>query len=295
MKKFLQKNDKSFIILLIALFGIMPIRAWASNVDLRFDKKTIDIGEKVTLSVKLSADEYINAIALTLNFPEDILEVENISTGNSIIAAWIEPPKMISNGEIKISGIVPGGFVGENGQLFSVNFRSRDKGMVSIYLSGVEGLKNDGLGSNAYIKINPIQLTVNNWVFQGNDEKIMDIDKPEDFKPEINRDKSLFNNKWFVVFQAQDKKTGVNSYEILEYRPNQWLKTSWEKVESPYVLRDQTLKSTVLIKAIDFAGNERIVKIESMNKITFLDNWFNWLLILLIVIYVFYRFKTSKK
>ncbi len=295
MKNWLQKNNKRFILFLIVLFWILPTWAWASSVNLQFSKKTIDVGEKVTLNVKLSADEYINALALTLNFPDDILEVENISMGNSIIGAWVEPPKMISNGEIKMSGIVPGGFVGESGQLFSINFKSKEKGIVSIYLSGVEALKNDGSGNNAYVKINPIQLTVNNWVYHGGEEKIIDIDKPEDFKPEINRDKNLFNNKWFVVFQAQDKNSGVDRYEILEYRPNQWLKTNWEKAESPHVLRDQTLKSIVSIKAIDFAGNERIVKIEPINKITFLDNWFNWLLILLILGYVIYRIKTYKK
>ena len=41
------------------------------------------------------------------------------------------------------------------------------------------------------------------------------------------------------------------------------LSLAWEKVVSPYVLKDQSLNSVIRVKAVDRAGNERIVEFDN--------------------------------
>ena len=270
--------------------------ALASSFNLGLNKHNIDIQENVILSLSLTSEEHINAIKLTINFPDALLDVQDINIGGSIINAWIEKPYLKSQGEIVMAGIIPGGFLGENGKIVTINLKGKDNGFAQIYLSDLEVLKNDGIGNNAYIQANPIQLKIHNLIFeQQNNDELNDTEIPEDFKPEIARDKNIFQNKWFIVFNTQDKDSGMDHYEILEQRPWRWFKSNWVKAISPYELRDQSLKSIIFVKAIDKVGNERTIKIEPQNHITFFDWWYIVILILLIMWYGVYYFKKYKK
>ncbi|OGH83817.1 MAG: hypothetical protein A2261_03705 [Candidatus Magasanikbacteria bacterium RIFOXYA2_FULL_44_8] len=120
----------------------------------------------------------------------------------------------------------------------------------------------------------------------------IDVDAPESFKPEIAQDPNIFGGKWFLAFATQDKGSGIDHYEIREdlgFRiknlggiikkfliPKSYLLNSWQEVESPYVLKDQKLKSWVYIKAIDKAGNERIEVIPQKYPFQWYESWLWW-------------------
>jgi hypothetical protein len=49
--------------------------------------------------------------------------------------------------------------------------------------------------------------------------------------------------------------SGIDHFEVKEG------KKDFKKAESPYLLEDQELKSKILVKAVDKAGNEKIAEI----------------------------------
>lgn len=101
---------------------------------------------------------------------------------------------------------------------------------------------------------------INEWL----DELREDTTPPESFAIDLHRDQATVGGRYFVVFQTTDKQSGVAKYELIERdadRPEfvrgTRTKALWRPVESPYVLEDQTLRSTIIIRAIDNAGQIR--------------------------------------
>ncbi|MCK9351673.1 MAG: hypothetical protein M0P76_02710, partial [Candidatus Pacebacteria bacterium] len=71
-----------------------------------------------------------------------------------------------------------------------------------------------------------------------------------------------------------DKQSGIGRYEVMEtnpwkfgFLPSTDKETSWVPAESPYILKDQNLRSKILVKAIDKIGNERIVEFNPKTSI----------------------------
>ncbi len=94
---------------------------------------------------------------------------------------------------------------------------------------------------------------------------------------ELLSDQRVFDGQYFIIFDAQDKQTGIDHYEVLESEPGaesagesgrsdlirRFIKgktPQWKVAQSPYLLEDQKLQSEVHVKAVDKAGNERTVK-----------------------------------
>ena len=87
-------------------------------------------------------------------------------------------------------------------------------------------------------------------------EKKLTEDKipPEPFGILVLKDPQVFEGKYFITFNTQDKQTGIDHYEVKEGNKD------WKIAESPYLLEDQKLQSIIKVKAIDKAGNERVVE-----------------------------------
>ena len=115
-----------------------------------------------------------------------------------------------------------------------------------------------------------------------------DRDLPEEFAPQIAADPAIFEGKWFLVFSTQDKGSGVDHYEIQETRQAEMKNKKWVIGESPYLLKDQGLKSYIYVKAIDKSGNERIVMLPPQKPLSWYENYKNWLIIILgfVIVYV---------
>jgi len=271
---FLIKKNKLYIVILFVLsLFLLGKNLQAAELFVKTDNLELALGQQLKIDVLINPEnESINALEGELFFPTDKLKLLDVLSGDSIVNFWIEAPQLKNNSLI-FSGIIPGGFEGmlrpyasakEPGKIFSLIFQARAGGEALVGFNSARVLLNDGEGSEAPLTVNSLNLLVNED-FSGEGilvERELDYDAPEKFYPLITRDENLFDNKWFLVFYAQDKNSGIAGYFVYESvnlkAPSQISQNKWQAATSPYLLTDQELKSYVYIKAVDKAGNERV-------------------------------------
>lgn len=218
------------------------------------------------VEVKMDTEkETVNAVQLKINFPPQLLEVVNISDGGSVFHLWPEKPRFSNEkGEINFVAGIPGGFNGQ-GKIVSIAFRAIFSDEVPIFgqvyfNENSKVFLNDGQGTEAkttllpaFFEISPRESTVIKDQWQ---EKLyQDKNPPQPFNIEILRDPLIFDGRYFLYFQTIDLESGIDRYEIKEGRGD------WKVVEPPYYLvDDQNLKTKIIVKAIDKAGNERMAE-----------------------------------
>lgn len=259
----------------------MPLLTFAAEIRVDGKNREIKVGEQFTATIFLNTEESINALEGQLAFPADLLELVEIQSGNSIVSFWIDKPKVESD-KIFFSGIIPGGFIGEKGSILSMLFQAKKPGDGSIAIRSIKVIKNDGVGSTAATITSDFQFSIIEGTFAIVHKKEKDREPPETFRPEIARDESLFDGKWFLVFATQDKGSGIDRYEIKETRYKFFGSFSkWISAESPCILQDQELRSYVFVKVVDKAGNKRITQIAPQNPLHWYTNYENWIIIII--------------
>lgn len=255
---------KNFII--IGIFLAMSF--WflkAEAAILYFEPEEGEYSKEDVFLVDLIIDtegEKINAAQIEISFPEDKLEVVEISKGNSIFTLWPQDPSFSNEtGKISFIGGLPLGFEGDGKILtiaFRVIFSENEKGFAEINFSpDSQVLLNDGQGTKVKLTTKkaiftlfskPAEVPKNEWEEEIKKDKI----PPEPFAITLGKDPFIFEGKYFIAFQTVDLQTGVDRYEVKEG------KRPWKTGQSPYLLEDQSLTSKILVKAVDKAGNERI-------------------------------------
>lgn len=131
-------------------------------------------------------------------------------------------------------------------------------------------IKYQNLADGIYYFTIKQKLPGKNWSETERFRIMIDTTAPEEFWAKITE----IEKKNYLVFNAIDKVSGIDHYEILETKkPNYWdrffekkKEQEWKIGKTPYLLNDQTLKSVIKVKAVDKAGNERIIKIISPKK-----------------------------
>jgi len=266
MKHFLTKNIKIKLAIasIICVCMFMLASKTVSAALILFDAR---VSQENAYAIDVIIDtegESINTFEGTLQATN--LTIQEIRDGNSVVNFWVERPHGTATGTIAFSGITPGGYNGKNGRLFTVvgvPLSSENPASIKVVQNRV--LKNDGEGTEIIAKSSAVTLSetfVKNVAQARND-----TDVPEIFVPEYGRSEGVYDNKWFIVFSAQDKNSGIDHYEIKEVSPlNIFTSGSWQRATSPHVLQHQSLNKFVYIKAIDKAGNERIVKLYPQKK-----------------------------
>jgi len=257
-------NSKLLLIVFIFSFFIFHFgEANAAKFTLSLsDFNEIVIGRQFKVNLFLDSESSsINAVEGKINFPENI-GLYSVSDGGSIISFWAEKPKIGGN-EISFAGVVPGGYNGSNGLVFSAVFTPKAAGSSVIKIINVKALLNDGQGTPAPVSVSnlPVKVASYNLTSEKLQVEVKDSEKPETFSLQVTRDESMFDGKWFLVFTTQDKGSGIDRYEIKESDKKQ-KKGEWKTAESPYLLSDQKLYSYIYVKAVDKAGNERVVMLE---------------------------------
>ncbi|MCR4286186.1 MAG: hypothetical protein NUW00_04800 [Candidatus Kaiserbacteria bacterium] len=269
------------------LFLVQPLAVHGAL--LYFDPASTDVyrGDSVTLSLRLDTDEgeCINTIDATVHYDESVRAVD-ISRGDSILNIWVEDPVIDESAHtIKFAGGIPGGYCGRipgdpslTNVILKLVFRSPgfsigggDSQSARVWVDeNVQVLLHDGYGTNADTKlqdalINLMSTPGTNVSDTWRSDVGGDADLPSDFSITLTKDDTAFSGRYFVVFNSSDKQSGIDHYEIMEEPFSEFFAFAWGRadapwvrVESPYVLEDQTLNSTIRIKAIDKAGNERI-------------------------------------
>jgi hypothetical protein len=289
--------------------GFLPLITQAATLYL--DPVTAKIGPNQTIEVKVkigvNVNECVNAVQVGLDFPSDMLEVKDFNSGESLFSLWVEKPDQGSlaqankDGKIIFSGGTPGGYCGKipgdpgdtnilGSVIFSVKKPVVFHKAKLDFTSDTQAFLNDGLGTAVVLSTQGAVLDIDEKIKEKSDtwaeEIAADNIPPEPFTIEISQDQNIASGKYFLVFLAVDKQTGVDHYEVLEsstdqsdnmdYKTNAFLAfikkifkfkkdipAVWEKAASPYILKDQLLKSEIKVKAVDKAGNERVVEYDN--------------------------------
>ena len=145
------KSLKIFLLVFVFFSFLNISTSFADNPNLFFSlpPRQIQEGERVTIDIKVSSvSQSINAITGSVVFPNDLVEVSNISKAKSIVNFWTQDPK-ISKNKILFEGIILNpGYTGPGGILFSITFEAKKTGTVYLTYNEAAVLANDGYGSN---------------------------------------------------------------------------------------------------------------------------------------------------
>jgi hypothetical protein len=241
----------------------------------------------------------INAVAGRLIFPTNLLTLEKISDGGSIISFWIEAPQISSDQSVIFSGIIPGGFSGvlqpyvgvkNPGRLLTLIFKAKQEGSGVLSLPDVQVLLNDGQGTPATATVRDFVLPVAAFTRRAvSGEKTSPVsteDKeiPENFTPQLVKDPGLFNGQWCLAFIAADAGSGISHYEVQESWQAEPANNNWQKASSPYLLQDQSLRRYIFVKAVDRAGNARLVVLPPGRIVTWYEKNIIWVIITILVL-----------
>lgn len=319
---FIKNIRFKFVIINILLFIFCSLfinfyKVSAAEILFESTNQNISVGDQFEIRVFINTvDETVNAFDGSIIFSKNIIELKEIKDGNSIVNFWIDRPSIAIEQkndvmqELVFSGITPGGFNGERGLIFSIIFEAIGEGVGSIKINEASILRHDGVGS----KIPFISYPLSFQIIKYDDvirrvQDIKDIYPPESFVPKIIRDANILDGKWIAIFATQDKKSGISHFEIKETRSKIYSNIiyycslfppcasliNWNIAESPYVLRDQTLQSYVLLKAVDRAQNIRIEKISPINELAWYQNYDNWIIIIIIFLLLYVIIKINMR
>ena len=279
-----------FLVAAISLIFVFidGFRANAAELSLVGANK-VGLGQTFQVDVVVNAEgEYVNAFEGRITYDSQFLIAKEMRDGNSIVSFWLDrpkPPEACSEScEIIFSGITPGGYFGSGGFLFAIIFEAKRSGKTEIGFNLAKVLRHDGQGTPATLATSKLLLKISPDFKAPEVKTIEDVAPPEDFKPAIGREPTLFEGKHFFVFSTQDKGSGIEKYEVLESRKKKIPPDAqWIIAQSPYLLQDQSLRSYIYVKAVDRKGNERIVMLPPTFVPVYKDYRF-WVIILLIVL-----------
>lgn len=261
MKKELWKNKNSFgfipalFLFTPALFLLLAPNALAAEFSINTESKDIKAGDQFEVKLILnSEDQSINAMEGVVVFPQSLVDLKEIKSGNSIISFWSQSPQA-AGAQIKFSGLIPGGYAGRAGLIFSLVFQAKSENVGVVELTKAVALVNDGKGTEATVKTSNLKLTVKG---QATEPKLVvvqeDTDPPEEFTPDVSQDETMFEGKRFLVFATQDKGSGIDYYEVCEG------KSECVRAENLYLLQNQNLDEEITVYAVDKSGNKRMAK-----------------------------------
>ncbi len=281
-------NYKILFPFLISLFIFVPKFSFGAEFIASSSAENIHAGDQFEVDILLNTQgENANAVGGTVVYPSNLLQLNEIRDGNSLVNFWIDAPTSTANGVI-FSGITPGGYEGSTGKILSLVFTAQAAGAGNISVTNGQLLRNDGSGSE-------ISLTVSDFSFSvsesGNTNGVKvplvkDNQPPESFVPEVGSDPNVFDGKFFVAFAASDKGSGIDHYEVKETKYRIFDFSKWIVVTSPYVLTDQNLQSYIYVKAVSKTGTERIEEISPVHSLPVYENPDIWFILILVIIFL---------
>jgi len=303
---------KNIIPFLIIGFVLLPTITFAAILYLEPSSGEYHPGDTFLVEIKIDTEnECINTVEAELKYPQNILKAVDFSRGDSILTLWLQFPEIDqSSGLISFSGGIPGGYCGRipgdpgasnlfGKIIFQVQELAEDSFSEIEFMDNSQVLLNDGKGTLAKLTTKGANYTIlierleevpkDEWQEELKQDKVL----PEPFVIEVHQDQTIFDGKHFLIFSTTDKQTGLDYFEIKEGEED------WKRGNSPYLLEDQELRSVIKVKAIDKAGNERIVEISSSGGLVLKEKkillWHILILIVLVLIAIFWIFKKLKK
>lgn len=291
---------KKNILKIIFLFFVTlwSLQVEAVFVDFEFSKESIGILEEFYVDVTINPDDQaINGVEGTISIVGDNLRFIRAENGKSFIDLWVLPPKETNPNQIKFAGVSSFSFSGVidpfnqetklSGIVTRLYFMANKPGESQFILSGASVTLSDGKGTKIDLPTAYSPLMIESRL-EGITSKIKDTTKPN-LKAQVIQNINLYENKYILIFTANDKDSGIKKVLIKEGDKE------WSEITSPYLLEDQTRQSQIVLKAINFSDLERIIKINPIiyKKFSFLQIFI--IIIAIILLSLFIKNKRNKK
>lgn len=252
--------------------------------------ETLIIQDSFTVSVNISSPgQSINTIEGTVVYPTGFINAKSVDFANSAVALWINQPNLTSPGEIHFSGAIPGGVDGSKIELFEVEFEPVAEGKGNIVVKNLKGIKNDGLATLVEFPDQELPFTSQPSEAPPSDNVTpteTDTTPPQEFTISLYFDETLEGGKWVALFHTEDQESGIARYEVWETK-NGKDEEVWVETKGNYILKDQTKKSRIYVRAIDQAGNIRLSSLEPQKHKTLSTNLTVAIVALLIIVILY--------
>ncbi len=273
---------KYIVCILVLLF--LPMFSKAAEVKLTKNTQVESLGQPTKVFLYFESSEGpINALSGNLLLTPGFFDKVRIVEENSVVGLWVKKPSLKDN-KISFSAVMPGG-VGE-GSLFTLELTPKVLGNTEVFAESMKGFLNDGEGTILSMPNSKIELSVNEGAVSAKEEVKENLDQipPKSFVIRTARDPKILNNQWFAVFLTTDLESGISKYEVAEVKGSQIKPEDWITQESPYVLKDQTRKSRLLVRAYDNSGNFTESVLESKTTHNSFSKYYFYVIILLIIV-----------
>ncbi len=247
------KTKLKTVVFSLVVLGLSASSVQAASISVKNPSDFIQVGDILTVQINLNTEgKQINAVEAQVKYSTDSLVFNKVTDGDSVINLWVEEPKLTETGTIRFSGITPGGFSGSDVEVLTIEFEAIKEGVGSVMIEGVQLLLHDGLGTPLQATIVPLEINIQGQSTAPSAKtQYIDQEAPESFIPIISVDPDVFDGRKFLVFSTEDKGSGIDYYEVKE---GEW--GTYERANSPYEIKDQSLNSKIFVRAVDRDGNE---------------------------------------
>jgi len=121
-----------------------------SYIHIESSVNSVREGENFEIAVYVSAHTPVNAVDISLSFPDATVEILGFDTGESVITLWTNDPYVEDNTVILRGGTYRKGFRGDH-LIATVNAKAKISGLAQFDVSDSMLLAGDGSGSTVLI------------------------------------------------------------------------------------------------------------------------------------------------
>ncbi len=151
----------SFLFVFAALASIAAVSSTkGSYIKIVPSTTAVEVGTQFTLTVYVYADAPINAIDISMLYPDESIEVLGIDKGDSVITLWTEEPFVKDGAVVLRGGTYQRGFVGEH-KIAIVNVKAKVAGSAQFLAGEVKLLAGDGKGTSVKADTSKASITTN--------------------------------------------------------------------------------------------------------------------------------------
>jgi len=249
------------------------------------------------ISVFLDTEKPVNAVDLTIFYPQDKLKFLSFNNTRSIVNLWQTWPAISSSGDIILAGGILNPFTGKDGLIIKIAFKALSAGELklsfkknSVYIADGKGTKLSLPAKPSIFEITatPLSAPLLNQEGDGSGNYISPTDSSP---PEIllERTESLIDGSSLIIFNAVDAESGIEKTQVRTKK--WWLFSDWRDAINPILYPEGVWN--LEFKAENNAGLESVKSLfwrgEFYKKL--LISFFFFLILLFIIVWVYNRGK----
>lgn len=197
-----------------AALGLLALTGGTQDSYIYLDapKQAVEVGDLVPVTIYASAAVPVNAVELTVSFPEDKLDVFGVDRGQSVITIWTEDPVVNSNSVQMRGGTFKRGFLGDH-QIATINFRAEKSGQYSISVEDVQLIAGDGEGTVVAAVTKP-EATISLFNFdESTSEEELKVAVAKKVSTDLNNDGKVTLQDISAFMGAWSNRSGSHDFD----------------------------------------------------------------------------------